>query len=390
MPSHALTALRDLLADLPSQNGWATLCRLIDEVADEDRPVLLDYAHAHLTDWPDALRVAPPTWGTDGADPRLHLARSLAAVGAGGALVPLATFESAETPALSQLIDFLDAQGASFGVHPRTMRWRHSPDGDSRVTWDDGLIRVERPDGTPRVERRVAPPGSAEHHNVVFAHDPAFIWWLTGFRSGVGAVRLLSARTLDTIDTTSLPDRIYGARMETEAPVLAVSSGPFAQWLTFFGISGGRLAQRPVRLEGAQDLLPMGLCQKLDRYVGLGRGGALAVWTWSSAQPIHRDAPHQRHSLPSLGALSSGGLVAPRLVVPIQSTAPGSRLIGVAFVDAMRLVGQGEARLPTGATGQSCVAEVLSPNLLLVQEIGWKRAWLYRVLAEAQGGETGE
>jgi len=67
-------------------------------------------------------------------------------------------------------------------------------------------------------------------------------------------------------------------------------------------------------------------------------------------------------------------------VVLMQTGSSGSAIGGVSFVEPVSGRGQGEAALPTGGVGVGCVGEVLAARLLLVQELGWRRAWLYRVL----------
>ena len=387
MPPGPLAHLRGLLADAPSEATWKALCDALDAVDAPNLALALDYAEGHLDAWPDALRVAPARWGLDGANTRMQLARHTAPGPQGlGALVPLAEFTSTgEHTALSQVLAFLDAHGHRFGVPPRAMRWRRHPGDGRQVSCTNGVLQVVDAQGTLVAERSIASPGSGAHHVVVFAHDPACIWWLTGFRSGAGAVRLLAADTLETLDVSVLPNRLFAARMEHRAEVLSVSTGPGGAVLMFYEARVRELRCRPVRLRGAGDeLLPIGLDPTLQRYLALSSTGELAAWSWPSGDLIHADWAGTRVSLPSGGTLSSGGFAGTEVTVPIFKDARRSAIAGVTFVDHRNMEGTGEALLPTGAVGEECVAEVLGPNLLMVQEIGWGRAWLYRVVGAAR------
>ncbi len=86
----ALSALRDLLYEEPSEERWQLLCHLLDawDTSQDTLTIAVRYAQGHLKIWPDALRKADPHWWKAAEqnqhEPRLSLARHLSLMGYGG------------------------------------------------------------------------------------------------------------------------------------------------------------------------------------------------------------------------------------------------------------------------------------------------------------------
>lgn len=157
-----LTTLRGLLYEEPAAASWDEICHTFDRLEGdaEGLEVALEYAQAHLSRWPDALRLVPARWRgaleQDRPCPAVAITRALELGALGGG--PGRARVLARQPALAPLTilrlnnNHLGDEGAlALFQSPHLQGLRALDLGVNRVT-DEAPLALAREGALPRLE----------------------------------------------------------------------------------------------------------------------------------------------------------------------------------------------------------------------------------------------